>query len=70
MAYCCYKTQFGSEITTTMTGSIRENRATEKDGYLLDSLISQFLVNHKASDFDVYVATEKEYQEWLLTKKS
>jgi hypothetical protein len=49
-AYCCFKTKFGSN-GSTMSGSIRENRAEYKDGYLLDSSIAQFIPNHKASDF-------------------
>jgi hypothetical protein len=49
MAYCCFYTEFGHD--SKMSGSIRENRAIYKDGYLCDTSILQFIPNHKSSDF-------------------
>lgn len=53
-AYCCFTTDFGNE--STLSGSIRENRASYKDGYLIDNSIEQFIPTHKAADFitDIY----------------
>jgi len=49
MAYCCFYTKFGAD--STISGSIRENRAEYKDGYLVDNSILQFIPKHKAKDF-------------------
>ncbi len=49
MDYICFTTRFSKD--STISGSIRENRAVIKDGYIVDNTILQFIPNHIPADF-------------------